>query len=144
MQRSRIKMADLETDGHLYISSSGGVDSTVLTHIVRSLLPHVPIVFVDTGLEYPENREQIRQQENVVWLRPKKRFQEIIAEYGYPAISKDVSQKIMELRTTQSDVLRQHGNIKNVLKPKLKRMLLLKRDAQNNGRVYGESRNFSE
>ena len=36
------------------------------------------------------------------------------------------------------------GNIRNVLKPKPKRMLLLKRNAQNNGRVYGESRNFSE
>ena len=38
----------------VYVSFSGGKDSTVLLHIVRNMYPNVKAVFVDTGLEYPE------------------------------------------------------------------------------------------
>ena len=43
-------------DGNVYVSFSGGKDSTVLLHIVRSMYPEVPAVFSDTGLEFPEIR----------------------------------------------------------------------------------------
>lgn len=46
-----------EFDGDVYVSFSGGKDSRVLLHLVRSMYPDVPGVFADTGLEYPELRE---------------------------------------------------------------------------------------
>ena len=38
----------------VYVSFSGGKDSTVLLHLVREEYPNVPAIFCNTGLEYPE------------------------------------------------------------------------------------------
>ncbi len=78
-------------DGDVYVSFSGGKDSTVLLDLVRSIYPHVSAVFVDTGLEYPEIREFVKTIENVITVRPKKKFDEVIKEYGYPVISKETA-----------------------------------------------------
>ena len=75
-------------EGQVYVSFSGGKDSTVLLDIVRSMYPEVPAVFVDTGLEYPEIREHVRNTDNVTWLKPKMSFRKVIETYGYPVISK--------------------------------------------------------
>lgn len=85
-------------DGQVYVSFSGGKDSTVLLHLVRSLYPDVPAVYCDTGLEYPEVREHVFKTPNVVVLRPKMDFRSVIAKYGYPVLSKEVSQRIEEAR----------------------------------------------
>lgn len=37
-------------DGKVYISNSGGVDSTVLSHLVHRVYPDVVDVYCDTGL----------------------------------------------------------------------------------------------
>lgn len=84
--------------GKVYVSFSGGKDSTVLLHIARECFPDIEAVFVDTGLEYPEIRQFVKQHENVTILRPKMRFDEVIKKYGYPVISKNVSQAIYEYR----------------------------------------------
>jgi len=47
-------------DDKIYVSFSGGKDSTVLLDIVRKVYPDCPAVFIDTGLEYPEVREFAR------------------------------------------------------------------------------------
>lgn len=104
--QKRIKEFYEKLDGNVYVSFSGGKDSTVLLHLVRSLFSSVPAVFVDTGLEYPEIRDFVKTIDNVEWLRPKMPFNQVIEKYGYPVISKENSQKIYEARTTKSDKLR--------------------------------------
>lgn len=82
----------------VYVSFSGGKDSMVLLDLVRKLYPSIVAVFVDTGLEYPEIREFVKHFENVEWLKPKKTFRQVITEYGYPFISKEVSDKVCGAR----------------------------------------------
>lgn len=81
------------TDG-VYISFSGGKDSTVLLNIARKMYPNIPAIFVDTGLEYPEVREFVKTYDNVEWLKPKYTFKTVIEKYGYPFISKEVSETV--------------------------------------------------
>lgn len=78
----------------VYISFSGGKDSTVLLHLVHEMFLKIEAVFVDTGLEYPEVREFAKSFENVTVLRPKINFAKVIQAYGYPIISKDVATTI--------------------------------------------------
>lgn len=80
------------------VSFSGGKDSTVLLHIARQLYPDIEAVFVNTGLEYPEIQSFVKAHENVTTLRPKMRFDEVIREYGYPMIGKDVALTIYYAR----------------------------------------------
>lgn len=93
-------------DGQVYVSFSGGADSTVLLHLVRQIYPEVKAVFVNTGLEYPEIVRFVKTVPNVEIVRPKHSFKEVITKYGYPVISKDVAQKVDEIRNTKSQILR--------------------------------------
>ena len=78
----------------VYVSFSGGKDSTVLLDIVRSMYPDIEAVFCNTGLEYPEIVKFIKMFNNVTILKPKKTFKQVISEYGYPVISKSVSNTV--------------------------------------------------
>lgn len=84
--------------GNVYLSFSGGKDSTVLLDITRKIFPDIEAVFVNTGLEFPEIQSFIKTFNNVTILRPKMRFDEVIKEYGYPMISKEVSEKVFNAR----------------------------------------------
>jgi 3'-phosphoadenosine 5'-phosphosulfate sulfotransferase (PAPS reductase)/FAD synthetase len=81
-------------DGLVYVSFSGGKDSTVLLRLVRSIFPDVEGVFADTGLEYPEIRDFVKTFDNVTWVKPKISFNKVIEKYGYPVISKEQSRYI--------------------------------------------------
>lgn len=93
--------------GNVYVAFSGGKDSTVLLNIVRSVFPEIPAVFCDTGLEYPELKSFVKTFDNVVILRPKLTFRQVIDKYGYPVISKEQSDFIYEYRTSKSDKLKE-------------------------------------
>lgn len=84
-------------DGNVYVSFSGGKDSTVLSCLVREMYPDVPLVFSNTGLEYPEIQAFARKM-GAEFVRPKMRFDEVISKYGYPIISKEVADAIYYAR----------------------------------------------
>ena len=85
-------------DGKVYISFSGGKDSTVLLNIARKIYPDIEAVYVDTGLEYPEIKEFVKSFENVRIIRPERSFRSIVEEYGYPVISKEVSECVEQAK----------------------------------------------
>lgn len=93
-------------EGQVSVSFSGGLDSTVLLHLVRSIFPNIPAVFVDTGLEFPEVRSFVKSTDNVIWVKPKLSFKYVIERYGYPVVSKRNAHYIYQIRNTKSDALR--------------------------------------
>ena len=100
MTEERIRMWVREYgENGVYVSFSGGKDSTVLLDIVRNRMGYtdIPAVFVDTGLEYPEVREFVKTFDNVVWLKPKMQFRKVIEKYGYPFISKEIAHKFSDM-----------------------------------------------
>lgn len=88
----RIKeWVDYYGEDGVYVSFSGGKDSTVLLHLVREMYPNIEAVFVNTGLEYPEIQKFAKSFDNVTVLTPKMNFKEVITKYGYPFIGKQVA-----------------------------------------------------
>ena len=83
--------------GDVCVSFSGGKDSTVLAHLVHDFYPDVPLVFANTGLEYPEIQAFARKM-GAVFVRPKMSFSEVISKYGYPIISKENAEAIYYAR----------------------------------------------
>ena len=96
--RMRIREWYEHYQGDVYISFSGGKDSTVLLDLVRTDYPDVEAVFVDTGLEYPEIREFVKTIDNCHIIRPLKSFKEIIEQEGYPILSKKTSRMLRDLQ----------------------------------------------
>lgn len=100
-------------DGAVYISFSGGKDSTVLCDLCARVCQmygwKLYLLFVNTGLEYPEIQKFVKTFAE--WLkdtyhievqldivRPKMRFDEVLKKYGYPVISKEVSNTVSGAR----------------------------------------------
>jgi 3'-phosphoadenosine 5'-phosphosulfate sulfotransferase (PAPS reductase)/FAD synthetase len=94
MSKRRIKEWYDFWEGNVYVSFSGGKDSTVLLTMARELYPNISAVFIDTGLEYPEIRSFVKTFEEVTWLKPTLSFRDVIKQYGYPVISKEVSRDV--------------------------------------------------
>lgn len=118
MTQQRIRQWYEYWDGMVYVSFSGGKDSTVLKHIVDQMYDDVPSLFVNTGLEYPEIQKFAMSQKNVVTVRPEMRFDEVIKKYGYPVISKEVSEVIYSVRHSKQ------GKTKSVRQKRLNGELL--------------------
>lgn len=98
MTKRRIRDWYEHFDGLVYVSFSGGKDSTVLKHIVDSMYDDVPSLFVNTGLEYPEIQKFAQSQPNVISVRPSMRFDEVIKKYGYPVVGKEVAGAVYDAR----------------------------------------------
>jgi 3'-phosphoadenosine 5'-phosphosulfate sulfotransferase (PAPS reductase)/FAD synthetase len=96
-------------DGEVYVSFSGGKDSTVLADMVARFCKKygwkLYLLFVNTGLEYPEIQKFVRTYAE--WLRktysidvqldvvrPDMRFDDVVKTFGYPVISKSISKKV--------------------------------------------------
>lgn len=93
-------------NGQVYLSYSGGLDSTVLLHLIRKTVGEdVPAVFSNTGLEFPEIVRFARQASGEfveIYPRDKKgkriTFKQVIETCGFPIISKETAGKVRKLR----------------------------------------------
>lgn len=94
----RIEQFLMSMNGKAYVSFSGGKDSTVLLHLARRIKPDITGIFSNTGLEYPEIVNFVRQCENIKTIKPEKSFKKVIDENGWPVISKKVSHIIERLQ----------------------------------------------
>lgn len=104
-------------NGKCYVSFSGGKDSTVLVYLAARYLssfrsPPYPLtlVFVNTGLEYPEIQKFVNEYTDwlrgefpritveLVRLRPKMNIRQVVEKYGYSIVSKEVAAYVEEAR----------------------------------------------
>lgn len=91
-ERIRNWVNEFGEDG-VYLSFSAGKDSTVLGHIIREVCGYknIPFVFVDVPTQYPELKQFAMTFDNLEILKPKISFAEVCEQYGFPMISKEVS-----------------------------------------------------
>lgn len=88
------------------VSFSGGVDSVVMLFLTRIIDPNRKGVFVNTTNEFTEIIHFVKATENIEIIKPEINFIQVVEKYGFPLISKEVSQYIWEARHTNSEVLR--------------------------------------
>lgn len=84
-------------DGKVYLSFSGGKDSTVLLHLCEIIKPDIKCVFVNTGCESVDVVrfvEKMKAVHNIEVIRPKLTPRQVWAKYGFPLVSKDQAFKI--------------------------------------------------
>lgn len=88
----RIKRDYEKTEGKIYLSFSGGKDSTVLAWLIMlaELESNIPFVFANTGIELEATLRFVREfpYDNVQIVKPRKPFGVVINDYGKPALSK--------------------------------------------------------
>lgn len=86
----------------VYISFSGGKDSTVLIHLCRQLYPDLVGLYSDTGLEFPEIRDFVQTFDNITIVTPKMHHREMLKKCGYPVVSKEQAEWIYRIRSGTS------------------------------------------
>lgn len=110
LSKKRIEEWHENWNGQVYVSYSGGLDSTVFLHMIRKVIgDDIPAVFSNTGLEYPEIVQFTRKARGeFLEIYPLKKdgkresFRDVIIREGYPIISKETAAKVRKLR---------HGNL---------------------------------
>lgn len=98
-ERIRNWVNEFGEDG-VYLSFSGGKDSTVLGHIIREVCGYknIPFVFVDVPTQYPELKQFAQTFDNLVILKPKISFAQVCEQYGFPMFSKEISECVADSR----------------------------------------------
>ena len=94
----------------VYISFSGGKDSTVLACLARELYPDIKLVFSNTGMEFPEIVKFVKKKQAEGWnidiVQPIEKFKDIVEKYGYPVITKKQSYYIYQYRNSNSEYIK--------------------------------------
>lgn len=82
----------------VYVSFSGGKDSTVLLDIARQEYPDMKAMFVDVPTQYPELKEFVLTFDNVDIVHPKISFTQVCERYGFPFFSKEIADTVYGAR----------------------------------------------
>ena len=89
------------------VNFSGGKDSTVLLHLVRRFAPETPVIWNNTGVEFPETWPFIKRMAEEWKLNlhtakpaPGVTFWWCVEKYGWPLFSKDIR------RSTDHNIVR--------------------------------------
>lgn len=99
MSKNRIReFINYYGEDGVYISFSGGKDSTVLIDLVRQDYLNVEAVYLDTWLEYPQIRSFVHGFSNLKIIKPEKSMKQIIQEDGWCFPSKDMAECIEAYR----------------------------------------------
>ena len=104
----------------VYISYSCGKDSTVLSHIAKSIFPEILHLFANTTNEYPETIKHVKWEQeenntNIIIVLPYDShgelwtFKKVVEHYGYPMFSKRVANAIRTYRHALSDRTRRNS-----------------------------------
>ena len=97
-QRRIAQWVDEWGEDGVYVSFSGGKDSTVLLDIARKMYPNLKAMFVDIPTQYPELKQFVQTFDNVDIVKPKMNFFQVCEKYGLPFISKEISSSVDEAR----------------------------------------------
>ena len=115
LTRDRVKgwIKEYGEDG-VYISFSGGKDSTVLLDLIRNKFGYkdIPAVFIDVPTQYPELKAFAEKFENVEIIRPKVSFMQMCEKYGFPFISKEVSECVQGAKNYLKQLLTTEGGVR--------------------------------
>ena len=65
MTKRRIQEWHDNFNGNVYVSFSGGKDSTVLLHMAREIEPNIKAVFFNTGIEFPSVVKFVREMPDI-------------------------------------------------------------------------------
>ncbi|MGX5594623.1 phosphoadenosine phosphosulfate reductase domain-containing protein [Bacillus cereus] len=88
----RIKREYKRTGGKIYLSFSGGKDSTVLAKLIEmaDLPEKIPFVFANTGIELDATLRHVKEYpyENVQIIKTRKPAPRVWKDYGKPIVSK--------------------------------------------------------
>ncbi len=76
-------------DNNVAVAFSGGKDSEVVLYLCLQVNPDVPVVFNNTGVEYPETVNFVSAiteawNLNIIITHPEKTFWQCIKQYGFP------------------------------------------------------------
>ena len=80
------------------ISFSGGIDSTVMLHLIRIIDKNKKAIFINTTNEHSEILKFVQTVDNVETIRPKMTFTKVVEKYGFPLISKLTARMLTDLR----------------------------------------------
>lgn len=94
----RIREFYEQLGGSVYVVYSGGKDSSVLLHLVRSIYPDVVAVYGNTGIDLPSVSSFVRATPNIKVLPPLKTFGRVLKEDGLVYPNKMVAQIIKDAR----------------------------------------------
>lgn len=104
----------------VYLSYSGGKDSTVLSHLAKQIYPDILHIFANTTCEYPETLEQVNWEQsqnstNLLIVYPQDRnkkawtFKRVVDYYAYPMFSKRVANAIRTYRHAKTPRTKQNS-----------------------------------